>query len=115
MDVAVLLEINQSVQLVSRGKAFESSFLMLPRSWFQFTSDPNVQIARAVGHDVNEVSLRVSLAYAADIRTGRRRPHPRHWLTIAQLVGFQLPWQAGGPDKTLGCPTQAQLVWEFCR
>ena len=36
-------------------------------------------IASAVG---------VSLPYATDIRKGRRRPHPRHWWPLAQLVGI---------------------------
>jgi CRISPR-associated endonuclease Cas1 len=31
--------------------------------------------------------LGVSEPYAADIRAGRRHPHPRHWETLAQLVG----------------------------
>jgi hypothetical protein len=30
--------------------------------------------------------LGVSMPYAADIRAGRRRPHPRHWQTLAELV-----------------------------
>ena len=30
--------------------------------------------------------LGVSEPYAADIRPGRRRPHPRHWQALAQLV-----------------------------
>ncbi len=29
----------------------------------------------------------VSESYAADIRAGRRRPHPRHWQALAELVG----------------------------
>jgi CRISPR-associated endonuclease Cas1 len=33
-------------------------------------------------------ALGVSESYAADIRAGRRRPHPRHWQTLAQLVGI---------------------------
>jgi CRISPR-associated endonuclease Cas1 len=33
------------------------------------------------------LALRVSLPYATDIRNGRRRPHPRHWQTLAELVG----------------------------
>jgi len=33
------------------------------------------------------LTLGVSLPYASDIRAGRRRPHPRHWLSLAQLVG----------------------------
>jgi CRISPR-associated endonuclease Cas1 len=36
------------------------------------------QIASAIG---------VSILYASDIRRGRRRPHPRHWRTLAELVG----------------------------
>jgi hypothetical protein len=31
-------------------------------------------------------TLGVSEPYAADIRAGRRRPHPRHWQTLAELV-----------------------------
>jgi hypothetical protein len=27
------------------------------------------------------------LPYASDIRAGRRRPHPRHWLSLARLAG----------------------------
>ncbi len=36
------------------------------------------QIAAAIG---------VSIPYASDIRKGRRRPHPMHWLALAHLVG----------------------------
>ena len=32
-------------------------------------------------------ALDVSKPYAADIRAGRRQPHPRHWLTLGRLVG----------------------------
>lgn len=39
----------------------------------------NAVIASAIG---------VSLYYAAEIRRGRRRPHPRHWQTLTQLVHF---------------------------
>jgi len=35
------------------------------------------QIASAIG---------VSIPYASDIRRGRRRPHPRHWQALAELV-----------------------------
>jgi len=31
--------------------------------------------------------LGVSESFAADIRAGRRRPHPRHWLVLADLAG----------------------------
>lgn len=40
------------------------------------------RIASAIG---------VSIPYASDIRKGRRRPHPRHWQTLAQLVGIRMP------------------------
>ena len=33
------------------------------------------------------MTLGISLPYAADIRAGRRRPHPRHWLALAKLGG----------------------------
>jgi CRISPR-associated protein Cas1 len=32
-------------------------------------------------------ALNVSEPYATNIRSGRRIPHPRHWLTLARLVG----------------------------
>jgi CRISPR-associated protein Cas1 len=32
-------------------------------------------------------AINVSNPYALDIRAGRRRPHPRHWLSLAALVG----------------------------
>ncbi len=31
-------------------------------------------------------ALSVSKPYATDIRSGRRQPHPRHWLTLARLA-----------------------------
>jgi hypothetical protein len=34
------------------------------------------------------VVLGVSEPYAADIQAGRRRPHPRHWHTLAKLTGI---------------------------
>jgi hypothetical protein len=38
------------------------------------------QIASALG---------VSILYASDIRRGRRRPHPTHWLALSALAGFK--------------------------
>jgi hypothetical protein len=32
-------------------------------------------------------AIRVSQPYAADIRAGRHRPHPRHWQSLGDLVG----------------------------
>jgi hypothetical protein len=31
-------------------------------------------------------ALGISVAYAVAIRAGRRRPHPRHWQALAELV-----------------------------
>jgi hypothetical protein len=33
-------------------------------------------------------ALGVSVTYAVAIRAGRRRPHPRHWGALAELVGI---------------------------
>jgi CRISPR-associated endonuclease Cas1 len=32
-------------------------------------------------------AMNVSKPYAASVRAGRHRPHPRHWLALAELVG----------------------------
>jgi CRISPR-associated endonuclease Cas1 len=34
-----------------------------------------------------QLAMRVSKAYAADIRSGKRVPHPRHWQSLSKLVG----------------------------
>jgi CRISPR-associated endonuclease Cas1 len=35
------------------------------------------------------VSLGISIPYASSIRCGKRQPHPRHWQTLARLVGIE--------------------------
>lgn len=42
------------------------------------------------GKKVREIAeaIQVSKPYAAFVRSGRRRPHPRHWETLAELVGI---------------------------
>jgi len=35
-------------------------------------------------------ALGVSESYAADIRAGRHRPHPRHWKALAELTGLSV-------------------------
>lgn len=42
------------------------------------------------GKKVREIAeaMRVSKPYAAFIRSGRRRPHPRHWQALAELAGL---------------------------
>jgi hypothetical protein len=32
-------------------------------------------------------ALKISKPYASFVRSGRRRPHPRHWQALAGLVG----------------------------
>jgi CRISPR-associated endonuclease Cas1 len=44
----------------------------------------------AITISVLSSALGVSESYAADIRAGRHRPHPRHWLHLAQLVGMSM-------------------------
>jgi hypothetical protein len=36
-----------------------------------------------------------SWVYATDLRRGRSRPHARHWLKLAELVGFSKGEGAG--------------------
>ena len=33
-------------------------------------------------------ALGVSWVYASHIRAGAKRPHPRHWMKLAELVGI---------------------------
>ena len=46
-------------------------------------------------------ALGVSGPYAAEIRAGRCLPHPRHWQTLARLVGVSPDMQSGpnGPTE----------------
>src|SRR5215831_5338577 len=45
------------------------------------------------GKKVREIAdvMQVSQPYAAFIRSGRRRPHSRHWLALTKLVGVRSP------------------------
>ena len=45
-------------------------------------------------------ALGVSWVYASHIRAGAKRPHPRHWVKLAELVGgFGIETSMGaGPD-----------------
>jgi hypothetical protein len=55
----------------------------------QDTYDRKIQpLLRELSNSALALALGVSIAYAADIRAGRRRPHPRHWEKLAQLVGI---------------------------
>jgi len=57
--------------------------------WLDETSYNERILPRLVGVSTSSIALElgVSLPYASDIRVGRRRPHPRHWLTLAILAG----------------------------
>ncbi len=45
-------------------------------------------------------ALGLSEPYAAEIRAGRRRPHPRHWQTLARIVGVSPDMQRGPNGPT---------------
>jgi len=44
-------------------------------------------LLKGVANPVIMSALGVSVTYTVAIRAGRRRPHPRHWQTLARLVG----------------------------
>jgi len=43
-------------------------------------------------------ALGISHPYAAEIRAGRSLPHPRHWQTLARLVGVECDYWRGRID-----------------
>ena len=45
-------------------------------------------------------ALGLSQPYAAEIRAGRCLPHPRHWQTLARIVGVSLDMQSGPNGPT---------------
>jgi hypothetical protein len=45
-------------------------------------------IARDVTTSAIATALSVSWVYASHIRAGAKRPHSRHWLKLAELVGI---------------------------
>ncbi len=55
---------------------------------------------RLAGLTVPAISsaLRVTEPYAANIRAGRRRPHPRHWRALAKLANIS---EQGGEFESL--------------
>jgi transketolase len=46
-------------------------------------------LLKSIANPVIMSALGVSVTYAVAIRAGRRRPHPRHWKTLARLVDVQ--------------------------
>jgi len=71
-------------------------------SWFALSSLPawlteefydreiQPQLGKNKVREVAEV-MQVSLPYAAHIRSGRRRPHPKHWRALARLTNITVP------------------------
>jgi len=53
------------------------------------------------GKKVREIAtaMYVSQPYASFVRSGRRRPHQRHWLQLAVLVGFKADQVTGTPNE----------------
>jgi len=45
------------------------------------------QLGKKKVREVAQV-MQVSLPYASNIRSGRRRPHPRHWQALARLANI---------------------------
>jgi CRISPR-associated endonuclease Cas1 len=43
---------------------------------------------RGLARSTIRMALQVSEAYAAQIRAGNRRPHPRHWVALTKLIGL---------------------------
>src|SRR5207302_5697411 len=58
-------------------------------SWLNEESFRNEIQPRLSEHTATAIAaaINVSASYAADIRAGRHRPHPRHWRVLAMLVG----------------------------
>ena len=55
-----------------------------------------------VANPVIMSALWVSVTYAVAIRAGRRRPHRRHWETLAELVEVSADVQNGPPGEGAG-------------
>jgi len=52
-----------------------------------YTTQIQPRLARATLSEIAS-AIGVSIPYASDIRRGRRRPHPRHWQALAELLGI---------------------------
>jgi hypothetical protein len=67
-------------------KAWQPS--SLPTSLNEEVYTQKIQpLLAGVANPVIMSALGVSVTYAVAIRAGRRRPHPRHWEALAQMVG----------------------------
>jgi ribosomal protein L37E len=66
--------------------AWEQSKELSPITEEDFLRDVQPRLA-ALRIGTIRSALGVSKAYASAIRSGQRRPHPRHWQALAQLAG----------------------------
>jgi CRISPR-associated protein Cas1 len=83
-EAEVLRAKTQREQIAAR-KAWEGSHESELISEQTYSQDIQPRLAEFTNSAIAS-ALRVSKPYAAEIRKGRRRPHPRHWLVLAQLV-----------------------------
>ena len=61
---------------------------MLPGWLNQEAYDRKIQpLLKRLSRGTIMSALGVTKMYAGDIRSGKRRPHPRHWVRLAELVG----------------------------
>ena len=80
-----------------RHRAAQREWLAAPKSnWFTEDTYANKIQPMLAAVTISSISstLGVSESYAADIRAGRHRPHPRHWEALATLA--RMPKQSQG-------------------
>ena len=65
--------------------------------WINEETYKNRILPKLAGVAISSIAsaLGISEPYAADVRAGRRRPHPRHWQVLERLVGFPTQRIAG--------------------
>jgi CRISPR-associated endonuclease Cas1 len=72
-----------------RHRAAQRAWLSAPKpAWLNektYLQDIQPNLASVTISRISS-ALGVSESYAADIRAGRHRPHPRHWMALAELV-----------------------------
>jgi CRISPR-associated endonuclease Cas1 len=97
-QVAIIGHSHPKTQRVKNRIAERISDHAVANTWWDLKNLPNwlteecyVQRIQPLlrGKRVREIAdaMRVSQPYAAFIRSGRRRPHARHWQTLAELAG----------------------------
>jgi len=71
--------------------------------------------ARLVTFTVQAIAfaLGISKPYATDIRSGKRVPHRRHWLTLAQLIGCPCSRNRDARNRPSRGISKTLSEWEF--